>query len=225
MMDLSKAFDCIPHEILIAKLHAYGFSRDSLKLIYNYLKDRKQRVRINAEYSYWEEIINGVPQGSVLGPLLFNIFINDIFFFVEMSEVCNYADDNSLTVADICIDTIISNLDTWFKNNAMLLNKCKCQFMIIEPTRTSRNQKENINLGNQTMEEISNGKLLGIIIDNKSSMRNHMKHICMKASNKLYTLARISHYLDEQKRIILMKSFVISQFNYCPIVNANQIIS
>ena len=67
-------------------------------------------------------------------------------FFVEMSEVCNYADDNSLTVADICIDTIISkleyevnNLDTWFKNNAMLLNESKCQFIIIEPTRPSRN--------------------------------------------------------------------------------------
>ena len=225
MMDLSKAFDCIPHEILIAKLHAYGFSRDSLKLIYNYLKERKQRVKINAEYSSWEEILNGVPQGSVLGPLLFNIFINDLFFFVEMSEVCNYADDNSLTVADICIDTIISkleydvnNLDTWFKNNAMLLNESKCQFMIIEPTRTSRNQREKIKLGNQTMEEVNNGKLLGIIFDNKLSMRNHIKHICTQASNKLYALARISHYLDEQKRIILMKSFVISQFNYCPIV-------
>ena len=225
MMYLSKAFDCIPHEILIAKLHAYGFSRDSLKLIYNYLKERKQPVKINAEYSSWEEILNGVPQGSVLRPLLFNIFINDLFFFVEMSEVSNYADDNSLTVADICIDTIISkleydvnNLDTWFKNNAMLLNESKCQFMIIEPTRTSRNQREKIKLGNQTMEEVNNGKLLGIIFDNKLSMRNHIKHICTQASYKLYALARISHYLDEQKRIILMKSFVISQFNYCPIV-------
>ena len=160
-----------------------------------------------------------------MGPLLFNIFINDLFFFVEMSEVCNYADDNSLTVADICIGTIISkleydvnNLDTWFKNNAMLLNESKCQFMIIEPTRTSRNQREKIKLGNQTMEEVNNGKLLGIIFDNKLSMRNDIKHICTQASNKLYALARISHYLDEQKRIILMKSFLISQFNYCPIV-------
>ena len=91
-----------------------------------------------------------------------------------MSEVCNYADDNSLTVAHICIDTIISkleydvnNLDTWFKNNAMLLNESKCRFMIIEPTLTSRNQGEKIKLGNQTMEEVNNGKLLGIIFDNK----------------------------------------------------------
>ena len=142
-----------------------------------------------------------------------------------MSEVCNYADDNSLTVADICIDKItsklesdVNNLDTWFKNNAMLLNESKCQFMIVEPTRTSRNQREKIRLGNQIMEEVNNGKLLVIIFDNKLSMRNHIKHICTQASNKLYALARTCHYLDEQKRIILMKSFVISQFNYCPIV-------
>ena len=132
-----------------------------------------------------------------------------------MSEVCNYADDNSLTVAGICIDTIISKLESdvnnLVKNNAMLLNESKCQFMIIEPTRTSRNQRETIKLGNQTMEEINNGKLLGIIFDN-------IKHICTQASNKLYALATNSHYLDEQKRIILMKSFVISQFNYCPIL-------
>ena len=106
----------IPHEILIAKLHAYGFSRDSLKLIYNYLKERKQRVKINAEYSSREEILKGIPQGSILGPLLFNIFINDLFFFVEVSEVCNYADDNSLTVADICIGTIISKLESDVNN-------------------------------------------------------------------------------------------------------------
>ena len=142
MIDLSKALDCIPHNLLIAKLHAYGFAENSLKLIYSYLEKRNQRVKINSEFSSWKEILSGVPQGSVLGPLLFNIFINDLFFFVEHSDICNYADDNSLSVADVSIDHIISkleldirSLDEWFQNNYMLLNQEKCQFMIIESSR------------------------------------------------------------------------------------------
>ena len=141
MMDLSKAFDCISHELLIAKLLFYGFSKVSLKLTYNYLKGRNQRVKINADYSSWREILSGVPQGSVLGQLLFNIFINDLFFCVKNSEICNYADDNLLTVADADLDKIIAKLETdidilntWFKNNDMLLNEDKCHFMIIEPS-------------------------------------------------------------------------------------------
>ena len=79
LIDLSKAFDCLSHELLLAKLHAYGFSIPALRLVYSYLKNRKQRTKINSAYSYWEEILFGVPQGSILGPLLFNIFLCDIF--------------------------------------------------------------------------------------------------------------------------------------------------
>ena len=74
LMDLSKAFDCLPHELLIAKMEAYGFENNSLKLFYNYLKQRKQTVSINGKMSDYMDILAGVPQGSILGPILFNIF-------------------------------------------------------------------------------------------------------------------------------------------------------
>ena len=83
LTDLSKAFDCLSHENLLAKLHAYGFSISALKLIYSYLANRKQRTKINSSYSSWEEILFGVPQGSILGPLLFNIFLCDMFFVLS----------------------------------------------------------------------------------------------------------------------------------------------
>ena len=80
---LSKAFDCLNHDLLIAKLNAYGFSLPALRLIHDYLSNRKQRTRINNSYSTWMEIVFGVPQGSILGPLLFNIFLADLFFIVK----------------------------------------------------------------------------------------------------------------------------------------------
>ena len=225
LMDLSKAFDCIPHELLIAKLNAYGFNKTSLKLIYSYLKGRQQRVKINSDYSSWKEILTGVPQGSVLGPLLFNIFINDIFFFVESSDIYNYADDNTLSIADTNIDTIISKLeadvsilDVWFKSNGMLLNEDKCQFMIVETSRSIREETKKITILNREIEEVKNVKLLGVTLDNNITMSEHIKKICKQAGNKLHALARIAHFLNEHKRKILMKSFIISQFNYCPII-------
>ena len=225
MMDLSKAFDCIPHELLIAKLNAYGFSKRSLQLILSYLKGRHQRVKINSEYSSWKVILDGVPQGSVLDPLLFNIFINDLFLFVQNSDVCNYADDNTLSVADANVSTIIDklendieNLRSWFKSNGMLLNGDKCQFLLIESSRATRIDTAKIKIGDNYVEESKKGKLLGINFDNNLTMDDHIKCLCKQASSKMHALARISPFLNEHKRKILMKSFIVSQFNYCPLI-------
>ena len=96
LTDLSKAFHCIPHDLLIAKLSAYGLSSDSLCYIYSYLKNRKKCVQINDKQSEFDTIISDVPQGSIFGPILFNIFFNDFFFSIPKGSIRNFADDNTL---------------------------------------------------------------------------------------------------------------------------------
>ena len=92
-MDLSKAFDCVPHDLLIAKLAAYSVDKNLLMYIYSYLSNRKQCVRINNVHSR----SLGVPQGSIVGPILFNCFFNNFFYFIDKASVHNFADDNSLS--------------------------------------------------------------------------------------------------------------------------------
>ena len=111
LTDLSKAFDSISHDLLIAKLYAYGLSNQSLNIISNYLSGRKQRTKINDKFSTWHDIIYEVPQGSVLGPLFFNIYINDLFFFSDAFSIANYADDCSPYTFSGTIEDVIYNLE------------------------------------------------------------------------------------------------------------------
>ena len=144
LMDLSKAYDCIPHELLIAKLHCYDVNNASLKMLLYYLTNRKQRTKIGSSFSSWHDIDTGVPQGSILGPLLFSIFINDLFFSITKSEVCNFADDKTLYSSNKDLDHVFNNLYydlynvlDWFKFISLKANPDKFQFMVLGETETN----------------------------------------------------------------------------------------
>ena len=136
-MDLSKAFDTINHELLIAKLALYGFSKSALEIVFNYLSNRLQRTKINISFSNWSELKMGVPQGWVLGPLPFNLYINDLFCQIINTHPCNFADDTSLNSFDMNLENLLFNLERdtlsviiWCENNYMKLNEDKCHFLI-----------------------------------------------------------------------------------------------
>ena len=136
--DLSKTCDLIPHDLFLAKLSAYGISTHSLNLLKSCLTNRRQRVRVEDFRSDISYVNSGVPQGSVLGPLLFNIFINDLFYFIKEAKLSNYADDNQLYFADTdpaVVEHVVSKelvvVCEWFRNNKMILNPEKCKALVL----------------------------------------------------------------------------------------------
>ena len=220
LTDLSKAFDCLNHELMIAKLEAYGFEHEALSYIYSYLTGRIQRTKVNGSFSDWADISSGVPQGSILGPLLFNIYINDIFFFLTECDIANYADDNTPYATDAKISNLLQKLykDTsllsrWFKNNFLQMNADKCHLLI-----SKRDKDISIILENEIIECDTSVKLLGVTIDNNLKFTEHISKMCKKISSKLHALMRISNYMTRDKLRLVMKSFIESQFSYCPLV-------
>ena len=221
LMDLSKAFDSINHQLLIAKLEGYGFEKTALAVILDYLSDRWQRTKINLSFSSWSELFKGVPQGSVLGPIFFNIFLNDLFYEFINTEACNLADDTTPYACDKTLEGIFYKLEQdtlsaiiWFKNNYMQLNQDKCHFLI------SGNTNEHLwtKVGEKMIWESSQEKLLGITIDKNLKFTKHLENICKKASAKVTALARLVKIIPFHKKRILMKTFIESQFSYCPLI-------
>ena len=222
LMDLSKAYDSLPHDLLVAKFEAYGIDKNGLNLIHNYLTNRKQRTKISSSYSEWYDIVRGVPQSSILGSLFFNLFINDLFLFIERTNICNFADDNTIYSCNINLQTILKDLKydmqnilKWFKVNSMKPTPKNFQFMIFGK---STRQSIILNINNVKIRESSSVVLLGLTIDNRLTFKDHINILLRRASFKLHSLRRIRKYLTAVKARLLYNASINSQFNYASII-------
>ena len=201
-MDLSKAFDSISHDLIIAKLGAYNIDDIALKLIFSYLKNRKQYVRINNTYSNFKNIITGVTQGLIVGQLLFDFSINDLFFFIESSSIHNFADDNTLAAWENTISDLINKLESgsniaieWFKMNKMIVNPDKFQAIVLNKKRSDLTNT-NFQVDNQVIKSVSSVDRLGIQIDDKLNFNLRISKICKFVANQLNALIRLKQFLS-----------------------------
>ena len=191
------------------------------KIIQNCLSERFQRVNINSNFSEWCKIQLGVPQGSIQGPLLFNIFINEIFYFMQDAYICNFADDNSLyTIEDNFkeVKTMLKKnfelLQGWFYENHMVLDPGKCHYLIINKGIAN----ESIKLGKKILDAEAEQNLLRIIIDKDLNFQSHTKSIMKTANQNLSALIRAAPLMTDFNKKVVFNPFIKGQFNYCPLL-------
>ena len=213
----------------IAKLAAYVFHLSACKLIARYLHNRKQCVKIQGKISAWSDVVKAVPQGSILGHLLFNIFVNNVFLLDMSCSIYNYTDDSCISYAHDNVDCIksvlsheINSLMAWYKLNSLEANPNKFQSMLISSNAQKYNDLQIEVNDNVNVTATSAMKILGIHIDSKLKFNGHIAFLCTEAGRQLNVLQRMRGSLDHVSRMAIYSSFINSNFNYCPVSDVHQ---
>ena len=214
-LDFAKAFDTVNHEILFGKLENYGIRGLPLIWFKSYLSNRKQVVKIGQCVSRIKTITCGVPQGSVLGPLLFLIYVNDIHvsspkvkFNLFVDDTCIFHSSKQLSSSEKELNIILENVANWLKAKKLNLNVKKSNLLLFKLDRNTTKEKLNIHLDTEIFEQKEFAKYLGIYIDENLTWHNHMQMTINKISKGITILRTMRHFLQEKQLKDLYSSFI-----------------
>ena len=222
-LDLKKAFDTVDHHILIKKLFSYGIRGNTLKWFQSYLTDRSQFVSYDGIESKVLPIQYGVPQGSILGPLLFIIYMNDLFNVSNFLFTILYADDTCVVLGEKSLETLITLMHQelhllyiWLQSNKLTLNFQKTYYMIFHKARLKlQSSTINLQMGDCNLNKANNLKYLGVIIDDTISWVHHITYIKNKISKGIGIMSKASKYLKRKSLLTLYYSYIYPYMIYC----------
>jgi len=227
-LDLKKAFDTVHHDILLTKLNHYGVRGGALNLLKDYLSNRNQAVKLNNQISSLKSINFGVPQGSILGPLFFIIYINDLKNCLMNTIPVLYADDTNIFMSGQDVDSMtalfnndLASLSEWLRSNRLSLNLSKTHSMIFSTNPSHRDKALLLSMNGTAIETVRLTTFLGVKIDNALTWSDHVAHVASKISKSIGIMKKASRVLNRESMLTLYRSLIMPYLQYCNLIWGN----